>query len=103
MPELLLSFLTWLFSGIKTDESTESQKKFNDELERTKATMDLIAGVKVSADNFEFLTDKQKQQLKADAQRGIDELDDLLTKGMIETKAWYEQEKESILKATEDQ
>ncbi|WP_270611456.1 phage tail tape measure protein [Bacteroides intestinalis] len=86
----------------KTDESTESQKKFNDELERTKATMDLIAGVKVSADNFEFLTDKQKQQLKADAQRGIDELDDLLTKGMIETKAWYEQEKESILKATED-
>lgn len=87
----------------KTDESTESQKKFNDELERTKATMDLIAGVKVSADNFEFLTDKQKQQLKADAQRGIDELDDLLTKGMIETKAWYEQEKESILKATEDQ
>lgn len=86
----------------KTDESTESQKKFNDELERTKATMDLIAGVKVSADNFEFLTDKQKQQLKSDAQRGIDELDDLLTKGMIETKAWYEQEKESILKATED-
>lgn len=86
----------------KTDESTESQKKFNDELERTKATMDLIAGVKVSADNFEFLTDKQKQQLKADAQRGIDELDDLLTKGMIETKAWYGQEKESILKATED-
>lgn len=86
----------------KTDESTESQKKFNEELERTKATMDLIAGVKISAENFEFLTDKQKQQLKADAQRGIDELDDLLTKGMIETKAWYEQEKESILKATED-
>lgn len=86
----------------KTDKATESQKKFNEELERTKATMDLIAGVKISAENFEFLTDKQKQQLKADAQRGIDELDDLLTKGMIETKAWYEQEKESILKATED-
>lgn len=85
-----------------TDEVTESQKRLNDELERTKATMDLIAGVKVSADNFQFLTDKQKQQLKADAQRGIDELDDLLTKGMVETKAWYEQEKESILKATED-
>jgi TP901 family phage tail tape measure protein len=86
----------------KTDDATDAQKRLNDALEKTKATMDLIAGVKVSAENFEFLTDKQKQQLKSDAQRGIDELDDLLTKGMIETKAWYEQEKESILKATED-
>lgn len=86
----------------KTDEATDAQNRLNDALEKTKATMDLIAGVKVSAENFEFLTDKQKQQLKSDAQRGIDELDDLLTKGMIETKAWYEQEKESILKATED-
>lgn len=86
----------------KTDEATDAQNRLNDALEKTKATMDLIAGVKVSAENFEFLTDKQKQQLKFDAQRGIDELDDLLTKGMIETKAWYEQEKESILKATED-
>ncbi len=86
----------------KTDDATDAQKRLNDALEQTKATMDLIAGVKVSAENFEFLTDKQKQQLKSDAQRGIDELDDLLTKGMIETKAWYEQEKESILKATED-
>lgn len=86
----------------KTDDATDAQKRLNDALEQTKATMDLIAGVKVSAENFEFLTDKQKQQLKSDAQRGLDELDDLLTKGMIETKAWYEQEKESILKATED-
>lgn len=86
----------------KTDEATDAQNRLNDALEKTKATMDLIAGVKVSAENFEFLTDKQKQQLKSDAQRGIDELDDLLTKGMIETKAWYEQEKVSILKATED-
>lgn len=86
----------------KTDDATDAQKWLNDALEQTKATMDLIAGVKVSAKNFEFLTDKQKQQLKSDAQRGLDELDDLLTKGMIETKAWYEQEKESILKATED-
>lgn len=85
-----------------TNEVTEAQRELNDELERTKATMDLIAGVKVSAENFEFLTDKQKQQLKSDAQQGIDGLDDLLTKGMIETKAWYEQEKVSILKATQD-
>lgn len=85
-----------------TDKAAESQNRLNDALQKTKATMDLIAGVKVSAENFDFLTDKQKQQLKTDAQRGIDELDDLLTKGMIETKAWYAQEKESILKATAD-
>lgn len=86
----------------RTDEATEAQNKLNEAMQKTKATMDLIAGVKISAENFEFLTDKQKQQLKADAQQGIDELDNLLTQGMIETKKWYNQEKESILKATAD-
>lgn len=86
----------------KTDEMTDAQQKFNAELERTKETMDLIAGVKLNADNFEFLTDNQKQQMKSDAKHGISELDDLLTKGMIETKKWYNNEKDSILKATKD-
>lgn len=86
----------------RTNEMTDAQRKFNAELERTKETMDLIAGVKLNADNFEFLTDNQKQQMKSDAKRGISELDDLLTKGMIETKKWYNNEKQSILNATKD-
>lgn len=86
----------------RTNEMTDAQRKFNAELERTKETMDLIAGVKLNADNFEFLTDNQKQQMKSDAKRGISELDDLLTKGMIETKKWYNDEKQSILNATKD-
>lgn len=85
-----------------TNEATEAQKKLNDELERTKATMDLIAGVKVSAENFQFLTDKQKEQLKADAQRGIDALDNLITNGMITNKQWYESEKKSLIKLAGD-
>lgn len=86
----------------KTDEATDAQKRFNDELERTKSTMDLIAGVKVNAENFQFLTDKQKQQLKADAKQGIEELDNLITQGMITNKQWYEAEKASLLKLAGD-
>lgn len=85
----------------KTNEMTDSQRKFNAELEKTKEAMDLVAGVKLSAENFEFLTEGQKQQMKSDAKRGIEQLEDLLTQGMIETKKWYTQEKESIEKATQ--
>lgn len=89
------------FYKSKTDEVTDSQRKFNAELEKTKETMDLIAGVKLNAENFEFLTEGQKQQMKSDAKRAIEQLDDLLTKGMIATKKWYTEEQASIIKATE--
>lgn len=86
----------------KTDEATSSLGSMNDELDKTKETMDLISKVKLSADNFQFLTDRQKQQMKADAQKGIEELDDLITQGMITNKQWYEAEKQSLLKLAGD-
>lgn len=86
----------------KTDEATASLGSMNDELDKTKETMDLISKVKLSADNFQFLTDRQKQQMKADAQKGIEELDDLITQGMITNKQWYESEKQSLLRLAGD-
>ena len=86
----------------KTDEATASLGSMNDKLDKTKETMDLISKVKLSADNFQFLTDRQKQQMKADAQKGIEELDDLITQGMITNKQWYEAEKQSLLKLAGD-
>lgn len=86
----------------KTDEMTASLGSMNNELDKTKETMDLISKVKLSADNFQFLTDRQKQQMKADAQKGIEELDDLITQGMITNKQWYEAEKQSLLKLAGD-
>ena len=86
----------------KTDEVTEAQRKMNDELEHTKQTLEKVAGIKVSAENIQFLTDKQKQQMKADAQQSIDELENLITKGMIANKQWYETEKQSLLKLAGD-
>ena len=86
----------------KTDEATASLGSMNNELDKTKETMDLISKVKLSADNFQFLTDRQKQQMKADAQKGIEELDDLITQGMITNKQWYEAEKKSLLKLAGD-
>lgn len=96
----VISYLT-IFKS-KTDESTVSVSKFNEELERTKQAMDLINNVKLSADNFQFLNDRQKQQMKADALRGIDLLDDMISKGMITNKKWYESEKKSLLKLAGD-
>ena len=86
----------------KTDEATASLGSMNNELDKTKETMDLISKVKLSADNFQFLTDRQKQQMKTDAQKGIEELDDLITQGMITNKQWYESEKQSLLKLAGD-
>ena len=86
----------------KTDEATASLGSMNNELDKTKETMDLISKVKLYADNFQFLTDRQKQQMKADAQKGIEELDDLITQGMITNKQWYESEKQSLLKLAGD-
>lgn len=86
----------------ETDKNTASIKSMNDELSRTKETMDLISKVKISADNIQFLTENQKKRLKSDAQRGIEELDDLITQGMIETKKWYESEKKSLIKLAGD-
>ena len=86
----------------ETDKTTESVSAMNDELDRTKETMDLISKVKLSADNLQFLTEKQKQQMKLDAQRGIEELDELITQGMIANKKWYEAEKKSLLKLAGD-
>ena len=86
----------------ETDKTTASQKALNDELERTNETMNRIAKVKVNAENIQFLTPKQRQQLKADAQREIDELDNIISQGMIVNKQWYESEKQSLLKQAGD-
>lgn len=86
----------------ETDKTTASQRGLNEELERTNETMNRIAKVKVNADNLQFLNPKQQQQLKADAQREIDELDNIISQGMIANKQWYEAEKKSLLKQAGD-
>ena len=86
----------------ETDKTTSSQKAFNEELERTNEAMNRIAKVKVSAENIQFLAPKQRQQLKADAQREIDELDNIISQGMIANKQWYEAEKKSLLQQAGD-
>lgn len=86
----------------KTDEVTEAQQRMNDELNRTKETLDRINGVKLKAENIQFLTPRQRQQLKADAQQGIAELENLISDSMIAQKQWYESEKASLLKLAGD-
>ena len=86
----------------ETDKTTSSQKAFNEELERTNEAMNRIAKVKVNAENIQFLNPKQQQQLKADAQREIDELDNIISQGMIANKQWYEAERKSLLQQAGD-
>ena len=86
----------------ETDKTTESQKGLNAELDRTQEALNRIANVKVSAENIQFLNPKQQQQLKANAQREIDELDNIISQGMIANKQWYEAERKSLLQQAGD-
>ena len=86
----------------ETDKTTGAVRAMNDELERTNETMNRIDKIKLNAENMQFLTGTQKQQLKADAQREIGELDDLITQGMIANKQWYEAEQQSLLQQAGD-
>ena len=86
----------------ETDKTTESQRGLNAELNRTQEALNRIADVKVQAENLQFLNPKQQQQLKADAQREIEELDNIISQGMIANKQWYEAEKKSLLQQAGD-
>lgn len=96
----VISYFT-LFKN-KVDEGTQSMSDFNREAEQTKDVLDKIAGITKTAENMQFLTDKQKQQLRSDALYSIDQLDQLITNSMIANKEWYEQEKQSLLNLAGD-
>ncbi len=81
-----------------TDEVTEAQRRMNDELDRTKETLDRVSGVKLKAENMDLLTPRQRQRLKEDTKRGIAELEDLISREMIKERKWYESERERLMK-----
>ena len=86
----------------ETDKTTASQRELNAELNKTQETLNRIGDVKTQAENIQFLNPKQRQQLKADAQREIDELDNIISQGMIANKQWYDAEKESLMQQAGD-
>lgn len=86
----------------ETDKTTASQRELNAELDKTQETLNRIGDVKTQAENIQFLNPKQRQQLKADAQREIDELDNIISQGMIANKQWYDAEKKSLMQQAGD-
>lgn len=86
----------------ETDKTTASQRELNAELNKTQETLNRIGDVKTQAENIQFLNPKQRQQLKADAQREIEELDNIISQGMIANKQWYEAEKKSLMQQAGD-
>lgn len=86
----------------KTDDETQSLQGMNDELERTQSLLNSIGDIELKADNLNFLNDEQKQKLRQQTETAIQELDDLISEGMISNKQWYESEKESLLKLAGD-
>lgn len=79
-----------------TDTTTAAQKRLNEELEETKAAMDRIAGVKLSAANIDTLNDRQKQELKAQAKSEIDIIEDKLAKETAIFRKYYKEQKDAI-------
>lgn len=86
----------------KTDDETQSLQGINDELERTQSLLNSIGDIELKADNLNFLNDEQKLKLRQQTETAIQELDDLISEGMISNKQWYESEKESLLKLAGD-
>ena len=87
----------------ETDKTTASQRELNAELNKTQETLNRIGDVKTQAENIQFLNPRQKQKLKADAQREIQELEDIISQEKIayeEYKQWVESEKANPMSQT---
>lgn len=85
----------------KTEDATDAQKDFNAELDDTKAAMDRIAGIKLKGQNLDTLNNRQKQDLKSEAQTEINVIEDKMSKETAIFRKYYTAQK-TIINARND-
>lgn len=79
-----------------TKKAKDAQKDYNDELEKTSKISEAFVGINKRANNLDKLNDRQKQNLKADAQAELAIVEDKLTKEEIAYNEQFEKEKKRI-------
>lgn len=94
----LTAIATALFSYVipNTRKAKDEQKAYNDELEKLTKISDAFVDISKRADNLNKLNDRQKQNLKSDAQAELAIIEDKLTKEEIAYSEQFEKEKKRI-------
>lgn len=79
-----------------TRKAKDEQKSYNEELEKMAKISDSFVDINKRADNLGKLNDRQKQNLKTDAQEELAIIEDKLTKEEIAYNEQFEKEKKRI-------
>lgn len=79
-----------------TRKAKDEQKSYNEELEKMTKISDSFVDINKRADNLSKLNDRQKQNLKTDAQEELAIIEDKLTKEEIAYNEQFEKERKRI-------
>lgn len=79
-----------------TRKAKDEQKSYNEELEKMAKISDSFVDINKRADNISKLNDRQKQNLKTDAQEELAIIEDKLTKEEIAYNEQFEKERKRI-------
>lgn len=99
---LVLAGLTALVTYISTklipntDAATEAQRKYNEELQRTQDELEKYKSIEDRYKNIDALNDRQRQQLKSDAESELAIIEDKLSKEVIAYRKYYDEQKKII-------
>lgn len=99
---LVLAGLTALVTYISTklipntDAATEAQRKYNDELQRAQDELKKYQSIEERFKNIDALNNRQRQQLKSDAESELAIVEDKLSKEIIAYRKYYNEQKKII-------
>ena len=99
---LVLAGLTALVTYISTklipntDAATEAQRKYNDELQRAQDELKKYQSIEERFKNIDALNNRQRQQLKSDAESELAIIEDKLSKEIIAYRKYYNEQKKII-------
>jgi hypothetical protein len=79
-----------------TDAATEAQRKYNDELQRTQEELKKYQSIEDRFSNIDALNNRQRQQLKSDAESELSVIEDKLSKEIIAFRKYYDEQKKII-------
>lgn len=85
----------------RTDEQTASQRALNDELSETQQRLKRLESIDLRSKNLDTLNDRQKQQLKTDAQNELNAIEDRLSTEVALFRKYYDEQKNIIQSRTD--
>lgn len=91
----LITYITTKFIP-NTDAATEAQRKYNEELQRTQDELQKYKSIEDRFKNIDALNNRQRQQLKSDAESELAIIEDKLSKEVLAYRKYYDEQKRII-------